>query len=102
MAEQLPLIACSLDGVGQQARLSDWAELLRQATSREATGDGRRVRYSFAAADGLERRIRDLAAAEQACCSFLGFAVSRTGGQIEMTVTAPSDGQDALRFIFST
>ena len=100
MAEQLPLIACSLDAAGQQARLSDWAKLLRQAAAREATAGG--VRYSFPAANELERRIRDLAAAEQGCCSFLEFAVSRTGGEIEMTVTAPADGQDALRFIFST
>lgn len=99
MAEQLSLIACSLDAAGQHARLRDWAELLVQAVSREATGDG--VRYAFVAADELERRIRDLAAAEQACCSFLEFAVLRAGGQIEMTVTAPAQGQDALRFIFS-
>jgi hypothetical protein len=100
MAEQLPLIACSLDAGGQQARLSDWAELLSQAAASEATDDG--VRYSFAAGDELEKRIRDLAAAEQACCSFLEFAVSRTGAQVEMIITAPPEGQDALRFIFST
>ena len=100
MGEQLPLIGCSLDAAGQQARLSDWAKLLGQAAAREATASG--VRYSFPAADEFERRICDPAAAEQACCSFLTFAVLRTGGQIEMTVTAPADRQDALRLIFST
>jgi hypothetical protein len=100
MGEQFPLIACSLDAAGQQSRLSDWADLLSHAASREATGDG--VRYSFAAGDELEKRIRELAAVEQACCSFLEFAVARTGAQLELSVSAPPDGQDALRFIFST
>jgi hypothetical protein len=92
--------ACSLDAAGQRARLSDWEQLLRRAAGREATDGG--VRYSFPAADELETRIRDLAAAEQSCCSFLEFGVSRTGDQIEMTVTAPPAGQDTLRLMFST
>jgi hypothetical protein len=100
MAAQLPVIACSLDAAGQQARLSEWAELLSRAVAHEATSDG--VRYSFAAGDELEKRIRGLAGAEQACCSFLEFAVSRIDAQIEMTVSAPPEGRDALRFIFST
>lgn len=100
MRKPLPVIACSLDGMGQQARLREWTELLAHADAREQVADG--VRYSFAAADGLEPRIRDLAAAEEACCAFLEFEVSRTGERIEMTVTARADGLDALRFIFSS
>ncbi len=100
MRKLLPVIACSLDGEGQQARLREWAELLAHAEARERIADG--VRYSFAAADGLEPRIRDLAAAEQVCCEFLEFDVSRTGERIEMTVTAPIERLDAPHFIFSS
>ncbi len=59
------------------------------------------VRYSFPAADELERRVRELAAAEQGSCSFLEFAVARVGNEIVMTVTAPPEVQEALRLIFS-
>jgi hypothetical protein len=46
-------------------------------------------------------RIRELAAAEQGCCSFLRFEVTRVVDQIEMNVRAPADGLEALRFIFA-
>jgi MerR family copper efflux transcriptional regulator len=100
MRKPLPLIACTLDGEGQRARLREWTELLGHAEARARIAGG--VRYAFAAADGLEPRIRALAAAEEACCAFLEFDVSRTGERIEMTVTAPAEGLDALRFIFSS
>jgi hypothetical protein len=98
MTSNLPLIACSLHAGEQQTRLVDWAELLGQARVREETPFG--VRYSFAADDDLKTRVEALAAAEQNCCSFLTFDVSRRGEEIEMIVTAPPGGQAALRFIF--
>jgi len=73
---------------------------LTSASSRAQQGLHRHS-YSFAASDPLEKLIRDLAAAEHSCCAFLEFDVSRIGDQIEMTVTAPPDGQEALHFIFS-
>ncbi|HMJ00762.1 MAG TPA: hypothetical protein VK488_13075 [Gaiellaceae bacterium] len=97
---KLPLIACSLNADGQQARLIEWAELLGKAMASEPRRGG--VQYSFAASDQLEKQIRDLAAAEQSCCSFLEFDISHIGDQIEMTVTAPPHGLEALHFIFST
>jgi hypothetical protein len=99
MTAPLPLIACSLDGDGQQARLADWADLLAQAATREETARG--VRYSFASvAADVESRIRALASAEQGCCPFLQFKIARADDQIEMTVTAPPEGREALHFIF--
>jgi hypothetical protein len=99
MTAPLPLIACSLDSDGQQARLAEWADLLAQAAAREETARG--VRYSFASVSAdTENRIRALASAEQGCCSFLQFKIARAD-QIEMAVTAPPEGREALRFIFS-
>ena len=97
-ARRLPLIACSLDGDSIRTRLAEWAGLLRQATLREEMENG--LRYRFPASDDLEREVRDLAAAEHACCSFLSFAVVRTADHLAMTVTASREGQEALRFIF--
>jgi hypothetical protein len=100
MTAPLPLIVCSLDGDGQQARLSDWADLLAQAATRGEIPRG--LRYSFASVTAeAESRIRALASAEQGCCSLLQFKIARADGQIEMTVTAPPEGREALRLIFS-
>lgn len=95
----LPLIACSLDGAGQRARLAEWEELLVLAASRGEISDG--ARYTFPAVDGMEERVRSLAQAEQECCSFFDFGVTVVGDHVEMTVVAPADGQAALRYLFS-
>jgi hypothetical protein len=98
MSSKLPLIACSLEGDDQRARLAEWTELISHATAREGTDGG--VRYSFAPDDELETRINMLAAAEHACCAFLEFDVRRAGDRVELSVNAPADAQEALRFIF--
>jgi hypothetical protein len=73
MTQNLPLIACSLDGTGQAARLVEWAQFLRLALAREEIPGG--VRYAFADSDGgIQARVRALAEAEQDCCSFSGSA----------------------------
>ena len=99
MTSSLPLVACSLDSADQQQRLADWAELLTQARAREETPDG--VRYTFAADEELKPRVEALAAAEHSCCSFLEFEIAKAGDELELTVTAPPSGQEALRLIFA-
>jgi predicted alpha/beta hydrolase len=96
----LPLIACSLDASGQQRRLREWAELLCEAAAAEQTAEG--ARYVFVGGKEFEGRIRALAAAEHDCCAFLEFGVVCVNDRVEMTVTAPVEGLDALRFIFTT
>ena len=98
--KQLPLVACSLNADGQRERLGEWAEVLGKARSSVPTDDG--ARYSFAASDELERQLRALAAAEAECCSFLDFEIARRAGTIELTVTSPAAGLEALRFVFPT
>jgi hypothetical protein len=95
----LPLVACSLDATDQQTRLADWADLLGQARRREETPDG--VRYTFAVDEERKTRVETLAAAERKCCSFLEFEIAEPRNELELTVKAPPDGQEALRFIFS-
>jgi hypothetical protein len=95
---QLPLVACSLDADDRRKRVDEWAELLGQASTSTTTADG--VRYRFSASDEVEQQVRALAAAEKACCSFLDFDVSRSAETIDLTVKAPAEGIEALRFVF--
>jgi hypothetical protein len=99
MTSNLPLVVCSLNAVDQQKRLADWGELLGRARTREETADG--VRYTFAADDQLKPRVEPLAAAEHSCCSFLEFEIAEAGDELELIVTAPPNGQEALRLIFA-
>ena len=99
MTSNLPLVACSLDSSGQRTRLAEWADLLARARKREETTGG--MRYTFAAEEELKTRVGALAAAELSCCSFLEFEIAEIGGELELTVTAPANGREALRFIFA-
>jgi hypothetical protein len=99
MRSSLPLVACSLDAADQPKRLAEWAELLRRARTREETPTG--VRYTFAVDEGLKLHVEALAADEHSCCSFLAFEVIEGSDELEMTVTAPPNGQEALRLIFA-
>jgi hypothetical protein len=96
---RLPVIACSLDAVGQKQRLGEWASLLAEAVRREETADG--VRYRFLGGDELEERVRELAAAEKGCCPFLDFDVVRSGDEIELAVGGPPEAAAVLRSAFS-
>jgi Cd2+/Zn2+-exporting ATPase len=99
MTSSLALVACSLDSADQQQQLADWAGLLTQARTREMISDG--VRYAFAADGELKARVEALAAAQHSCCSFLAFEIAETGDELELTVTAPPNGREALGLIFA-
>ena len=97
-ASRLPLVACSLDSDGQRERLAEWEHLLSEATTAAKAVDG--VRYSFAATDAVEQRVRELAAAEKQCCAFLDFDIARTADAVELGVTSTANGLEALRIVF--
>ncbi len=96
---KLPLIACSLSADDQKRRLAEWAELLEQASSGQEVEGG--MRYVFPVSSALGDRVRSLASAELSCCSFLDFTVQEGADRVVMTVIAPSEGQDALHFVFA-
>ncbi len=95
----IPLIACSLDTGGKQQRLLEWRQLLAEAAFREEIPDG--LRYFFPAGEAMGGRVRALAGAEKQCCSFLDFMVEEQAGVVVMTVVAPPEGREALRFLFA-
>jgi len=99
MDRRLPLVACSLNGEDQRARLDAWVSLLASAASRAEVPAG--MSYVFRPASVFARRVRDLAAAEGACCTFLDFEIVEQSDEVRLTVTSHPTGQAALRFIFT-
>jgi MerR family transcriptional regulator, copper efflux regulator len=92
-----PPIACSLGGGDMQARIGEWEALLGLVTKRERVPGG--LRLTFESSASLSEIAR-LAAAEQACCPFFGFAVTIDARGIALEVAAPADGQAMLESVF--
>jgi DNA-binding transcriptional MerR regulator len=82
-----PDLACSLEGDDMTRRLAEWRVLAGQATARLALDDG--IRLTFSSVD--LRMMADLVAREQACCSFLSFAIASTPVGATLDISGPSD-----------
>jgi MerR family copper efflux transcriptional regulator len=96
---KLPLVACSLAAEDQRARLDAWASLLASAVSRAEVPEG--MCYVFRPGSVFTERVRDLAAAEAECCTFLDFETVEQNNELRLTVTSHPEGLAALRFIFA-
>ena len=99
MKKNLPLVACSLSAEDQPARLDKWGSLLASAASRAEVPGG--MSYVFRPLSAFAERVRDLAAAEHDCCTFLDFEIVEQNDELRLTVTTHPAGQAALRFIFT-
>jgi hypothetical protein len=96
-------IACDLTNAPDtpEERLAEYRWLFTHAlVGRERTPDGG-VRFRFRADDGVEDRIRELAAREKACCAFFDFAIAVDGNEVQWdaTVVDASADHDAARAI---
>jgi hypothetical protein len=72
--------ACSLDGPSHAARAKEFRAVFAWLRSAERDGPG--FRWTFQNGPGVERRVRELARREHACCPFLSFAVSTRGDEV--------------------
>ena len=89
-------IACTLSPGELNGRLALVDDLVADAlVAREPIPGGMRAR--FRAAPDIERRVRELAAAEARCCAFLGFAVHVEADVVLLDVTGAPDAQPAIR-----
>lgn len=71
-------------------RLAEYQSLFAQSLiGREHTEDG--IRFRFRVAPGLEARVRDLVAREQACCAFFSFTVVTRGDELWWDATVVDD-----------
>jgi DNA-binding transcriptional MerR regulator len=94
---QVP-VACTLAVGDQLGRLAAWTELLDQVQAREVIDGGLRLR--FPPDPALAGRLAELAAQEQACCSFLAFTLRPAGDTVTLDVTAPDDAAGVLADLF--
>jgi hypothetical protein len=77
-AQEAP--ACSLDRDSHAQRARDFQAVF--AWLRSADRDGTSLRWVFQSGPGVERKVRELARKEHACCPFLSFAISTRGEEV--------------------
>jgi len=93
-------IACTLTPDELQGRVSLMDALATTALlAREPIGGGLRVR--FRDTPGTEQRIRELAAAESACCAFLRFDVHHDRHAVVLDITGSREAQPVITELFA-
>jgi hypothetical protein len=99
MAEdQSPPLACSLSA-GELADRGRWlGRLARRARTVEPDRAGVTVR--FAADDGVEAELRELAVAEAECCPFLTIEVRAGDAELELRVGGPPEARPIIDAMF--
>ena len=90
MKKRIP-IACTLEpGDEMQSAIDRYRELFRAALVDSARTPGG-VRWTLRPGDGVEDRVRALAAMEERCCAFLDMSITVTEDTIVWDVTGPED-----------
>jgi hypothetical protein len=93
-------IACSLSGPDLAARKAATATIARAALRRrELIADGRRLH--FTGGEDVEDQLRDIVAAESACCPFLTLRLHRDGDALRLEVTGPAEAQPIIEELFA-
>lgn len=93
-------IACTLTPDGMAARLALIDALAADALiDRAPTGTGLRVRLR--GTPQIERRTRELIAAESRCCAFLDFTLERDGGELVLHIDGPRDARPVIEMFFA-
>jgi hypothetical protein len=87
-------IACTLTPDGMAARLGLVAALTADGLGRAPTDTGLRVRLRDT--PEIERRTRELIAAESRCCAFLDFNLSRDRGDLVLDISGPEDARAVI------
>ncbi len=102
MTEKMQLIdrswmpdACTLPTVEQPLRAKEFDDLFRDAVTAVHRIDATRARLVLRPDPALAGRAADLTVRETQCCSFFGFTVTATGGELTLDITAPT-GQVAV------
>jgi hypothetical protein len=92
-------IACSLNATAMSTRLDDFANLATHAAlERRTTADG--VQVQLRASPTIERRTRELVAAEASCCPFLDFDLRREDGALVLDIAGPPEARPVIDALF--
>lgn len=86
-------IACSLDQAQLPERGAQMAHLGQSLTAVHAEGRSARLRFPI----DMRAEVEGFVAAESACCPFFSFEQRRLDDEIELAVSAPADGEWAVR-----
>src|SRR5687768_16700856 len=93
-------IACTLTSDARTDRLAFIEKLRDDALiAREATESG--VRLRLRDSDDVERRTRELIAAESSCCPFLIFDLARADGELVLAIEGPADARSVIDLFFA-
>ena len=93
-------IACTLAPDGMTARLALIDALAADGLlDRTPTDTGLRVRLRDT--PDVERRIRELVAAESKCCAFLDFELAREGGDLILDIAGPANARPVIDMFFA-
>lgn len=90
-------VACSLDRAALSSRADEWAAVLAHVAGRQPIAGGLRLTLDD---DGPVADVARLAAAEQACCPFFGFAITVDSRGTAIEVVAPEEGRGVLDALF--
>ena len=93
-------IACTLTPNAMTDRVAFLTELAQDGLiAREPTDRGLRVRLRDS--EDIERRTRQLIAAESSCCSFLTFKLERVGDELVLEISGSDDAQPVIDLFFA-
>lgn len=93
-------IACTLPPDGLAARHS-WVDALAADALLERAPTASGVRVRLRDTPDVERRVRELVAAESQCCPFLGFELGREDGALVLDVSGPEDAEPVIAMLFA-
>jgi hypothetical protein len=93
-------IACTLTPDGMTARMALIDALAADGLlDRSATESGMRMRLRDT--PDIERRTRELVAAESTCCAFLDFDLGRENGDLVLDVNGPAAARPVIDMLFA-
>ena len=93
-------IACTLTPDGLTARRALIDVLATDGLlDRTPTDAGLRIRLRDT--PDIERRTRELVAAESRCCAFLEFALAREDGALVLEISGPADAAPVIEMFFA-
>jgi len=93
-------IACTLTPDDMTARLAVIDALAADGLlDRTPTETGLRLRLRDT--PEIERRTRELVAAESQCCAFLDFELGRDGDDLVLDITGPDDARPVIHMFFA-
>jgi hypothetical protein len=93
-------IACTLTPDAMTDRLAFLEKLAEDGLiAREPTDRGLRVRLRDT--EDIQRRTRQLVAAESSCCSFLTFSLERVDGELILEISGPEDSRPVIDLFFA-